>query len=227
MEIWKDINNYEGIYQVSNKGRVKRSSGVFKGANQFGPWERFREEYIFKPSNDSRGYPQVILSTGVKRTARVHRLVAEMFLEPPSKDLVEECLKAGVDYVPVNHKDNNPENNCVENLEWFSPSYNLQYAHEQNRKERSYGMDNVNNVLSEEDVLEIYSLASAKTMSQESIADLYNIKQITVSNIKTGRSWSWLTKHPVKPKRWRRGKSRIMSEAVQQDSANACEKQQA
>lgn len=61
------------------------------------------------------GYPQVTLTTGV-RVARVHRLVAEMFLEPPSKQLIEECAKAGVGYVPVNHKDNNHVNNCVENL---------------------------------------------------------------------------------------------------------------
>ena len=193
-EIWKDVKDYEGIYQVSNKGSIKRLAGVFSGANQFGQWETYKDEYVFSPSLDSKGYPQVALCIGKqKRTARVHRLVAEAFLKEPSSSLVEECNKAGVKYVLVNHKDGNPLNNCIDNLEWCSPKYNNEHSVEIGTHTSVKGEDNHNAVLSEEDVLTIYRMAHRNVISQEKIGEMFGVKQITVPNIKTGRSWSWLT----------------------------------
>lgn len=193
-EIWKDIVGFEGIYQVSNLGKVKRLGCEVKMENQVTSWKQSLPEYVFKPSCDSRGYAQVVLTIGEdKRTARIHRLVAEAFLEPPSQELVQECINAGVDKVFVNHIDSDITNNSVGNLEWCSPAHNLKHSYQFGNKIAKKGEDHANSMLKESEVLEIYRLASTKVMSQEKIGEMFGIKQITVSNILCGRSWSWLT----------------------------------
>lgn len=97
-EIWKDIAGYEGLYQVSNLGRVKNiKSGI-----------------ILKPAKNSAGYLHVHL-TGNKHYY-LHRLVALAFIPNPHN------------YPEVNHKDENKENNCVDNLEWADRKYNCNYG---------------------------------------------------------------------------------------------------
>lgn len=97
-EIWKDIEGYEGLYQVSNLGRVKRA-------------------YILKPYKDKKGYLAVQLSkhNKVKRLF-VHRLVAMAFIPNPNN------------LPQVNHKDRNTSNNHMGNLEWCDARYNLEYS---------------------------------------------------------------------------------------------------
>lgn len=101
-EIWKDIEGYEGLYQVSNLGRVKSfpRNGTIK------------EERILKP-NKVGGYLQVALQNHKNRKyKKVHRLVAETFI--PNLENKRE----------VNHIDGDKTNNCVENLEWVTTSEN-------------------------------------------------------------------------------------------------------
>lgn len=109
-EIWKDIEGYEGLYQISNFGKVK----------SFRPWNRSfgEKERILKPTINANGYEQVTLyrSQSDRHKFLVHRLVAKAFIENP------EHLEA------VNHKDENPRNNQVYNLEWCTLSYNNAYG---------------------------------------------------------------------------------------------------
>lgn len=102
-EIWKDILGYEGLYQVSNFGRVKSL--------------KFGKERILKLTKDKDGYLIVNLYKNNKsKTFKVHRLVAEAFIPNP-------------DNLPqVNHKDEDKSNNIVSNLEWCDVKYNQNYG---------------------------------------------------------------------------------------------------
>jgi hypothetical protein len=105
-EEWKDIKGYEGLYQVSNLGRVK--SLKFKGKNR---------ELILSQGKQSNGYLFVSLVKNKKiKTKRVHRLVAEAFITNINN------------YPSVNHINENKEDNSVCNLEWCSVYYNNTYG---------------------------------------------------------------------------------------------------
>lgn len=112
-EIWKDIPNYEGLYQASNFGRIK-SIQYFNHTNN----KIYPRDKILKPILNEKGYCRVDLSkSGKSKRHRVHRLVAKTFLPNPY-NLLE-----------VNHIDGNKQNNNVNNLEWCSRSYNMKEAY--------------------------------------------------------------------------------------------------
>ena len=111
-EEWKDIEGYEGLYQVSNKGRVK----VLPHLVHRGFCTCTCPEKILTPRNNSRGALTVRLSNGSKKTSKektIHRLVATAFLENP------------FDKEEVDHIDGNRQNNNVENLRWVSRIENV------------------------------------------------------------------------------------------------------
>lgn len=100
-EIWKDIKGYEGLYKVSNLGRVKNIK-----------FNRF-----IKPFSAGIGYLQVDLSRGNnRRKVLVHRLVAEAFIPNPENKL------------EVNHIDEDKTNNKVDNLEWCTRTENVNHG---------------------------------------------------------------------------------------------------
>lgn len=113
-EIWKDVVGYEGLYQVSNLGRVKsleRTESTIRGG-------RYIKERILSPSAGKARYYSVPLTKDKKRrTSQIHRLVADAFLSNPCG------------YPCVNHKDGNCLNNQVDNLEWCTQDYNVKYAY--------------------------------------------------------------------------------------------------
>lgn len=106
IEIWRPIQGYEDSYKVSNLGNVKSLS---------------RDALLSKHKNN-RGYLSVSLyKENVGKHYLVHRLVAQAFIDNP----------ANLPY--VNHKDENPINNIVSNLEWCNQSYNVNYGSAQER----------------------------------------------------------------------------------------------
>lgn len=106
MEIFTDIYGYEGLYEVSNLGRIRSLN--YKGTGQ---------EKILSPGFDKDGYLYVCLcKNGEKKRYFIHRLVAQAFLPNPNN------------YSQVNHKDENKLNNNVDNLEWCTAQYNSEYS---------------------------------------------------------------------------------------------------
>ena len=110
-EIWLDIAGYEGLYQISNLGRVKSLERTF--VDKIGRERTFRGR-ILKPKTERSGYLQVSLcnGSGKKKSFLVHRLVCETFHENPEN---KPC---------VNHIDENRTNNAASNLEWCTYAEN-------------------------------------------------------------------------------------------------------
>lgn len=113
------MNGYEGLYQVSNLGKIKRLSKLKKNYDMNS--KEFKmimiPEKIVKPQLSRYGYYRIGLTKNFKRIHySVHRLVAEAFIPNP-------------DNLPqVNHKDENKRNNRVDNLEWCTSEYNANYG---------------------------------------------------------------------------------------------------
>lgn len=163
--IWKDIKGYEGLYQVSNDGRVKRIST-----------NRISNIII-----DSRGYSKkAITLNGETRQYAVHRLVAETFIENP------------LNKSEVNHIDGNKLNNCVENLEWVTRSENMKHAHENKLQHYSgyiqYLQRNKVGKFSEEDIENIFKL-NKEGISNRKIAEKYNVSHTTIGSLINGESY--------------------------------------
>lgn len=116
-EIWKDIKEFEGKYQISNLGKVKSIDRKILQFNGFNNTYKLYKGKILKPYISNRGYLKVILyDKQKKRTVNIHRLVAETFI--PNPDNLSQ----------VNHIDENKQNNYVNNLEWCDSSYNINYG---------------------------------------------------------------------------------------------------
>lgn len=113
--LWRDIEGFEGLYQISNLGEVKSLMRTIERGD--GVKMNIKEK-ILKPQIGNHGYLTVSLCSIDKKivTKRIHRLVAEAFI-PNSNNLPQ-----------VNHKDENKLNNKVDNLEWCTQQYNLKYG---------------------------------------------------------------------------------------------------
>lgn len=101
IEIWKDIENYEGLYKISNTGKIKST----------------RNNIELKQRINNKGRYYINLSkNGKYKSFAVHRLVAKAFINNPNN------------FPDINHKDENPLNNNVTNLEWCTKKYNNNYG---------------------------------------------------------------------------------------------------
>jgi len=104
-ETWEDIKGYEGLYQISNLGRVKSLPKFYQG------------EKILKSREDKYGYLYInLIKNKVKKSYKIHRLVAIAFISNNNN------------YPCVNHKDENKLNNNIDNLEWCTVTYNNRYG---------------------------------------------------------------------------------------------------
>jgi predicted XRE-type DNA-binding protein len=193
-ETWKDILGYEGDYQVSNLGRIKS----FKKHNC-----KILNQYRLKS-----GHLIVDLwKNGMYKNKQVHRLVFEIFNNYKLKD--DEC---------VHHIDEKPENNIFENLKLMpenehkslhrkgekNPSFgkigknshNFGKYHSKEIKikisEKNKGENNSNHKLTEEQIIKIKLLLKEEQLTQQEIADMFGVNRITISDIKTGRTWNYI-----------------------------------
>lgn len=173
-EVWKPVLGYEGVYEVSNLGRVRSLDRQV--ANRWGT---------------TRSVPGTIRTIAVKREGYcfvnlfckqrakpmyVHRLVALAFLPNP------EGLPQ------VNHLDGDKSNNRVDNLEWCDASQNCQHAVDQQLYESVRGEDSPSSKLTESDVIRIRQLHS-DGMLQKDIAARFGVGRKAITKIVNRQRW--------------------------------------
>lgn len=124
-EIWRDIKEFEGSYQVSNSGRIKSLDRCVFDSTKYR--KQFIKGKILNICDNGNGYKQVhLLKNGKRYVKLVHRLVAEHFLETYSKEL------------DVNHKDFNKANNNISNLEMVTRKENINYSFKNKRHNTTF-----------------------------------------------------------------------------------------
>lgn len=118
-EIWKDIPNYEGLYQASNKGQIRTHKDKVTYTKRHG--KRHWKQRVLKPKskNSIIGYRVTLWKDGKGKDYLVARLVGTTFLE----NLIDTNMT-------INHKDGNRLNNHVDNLEWLSRADNIRHGFE-------------------------------------------------------------------------------------------------
>ena len=131
-EVWKDIKNYEGLYQVSNLGRVKSLDRVVYQKNSFGNIQKnIYKGKILSLFEDKDGYLRVNLKKDKKmKQYGVHVLVANTFLNINKFKYMEyeDLSKIDINRLQINHKNENKKDNCIDNLEFCTVAYNTNYG---------------------------------------------------------------------------------------------------
>ena len=172
-EVWKDIINYEGWYQVSNKKRIKslQRTIVYSSGSV-----RLQNSKLLK-TRISNGYLGVTLRKMNKtRTTSLHRLIAEAFIPNPENK------------PQVNHIDGNKLNNCIENLEWATASENTIHAIQNGLLGIKYGEQTSGAKLTEKEVLEIRAIG--RSLKQKEIAEKYGVTTSAISGILLRKNWN-------------------------------------
>lgn len=170
IELWKDVEGFEGLYQISNLGRVMTlpKEKVFPSTGQI----QLFDKKIISPSKSGRTkeYLQVHLYKDSKRHRfYVHRLVALHFCDNYFEG------------AQVNHKDGVKSNNRAENLEWVTASENIKHAHENNLISKRTVFKRIK--LSEKDVEEIINLRNEKELTYKELAELFNVGASTINRV--------------------------------------------
>lgn len=157
-EIWKDIEGYEGLYQVSTYGNIKSLARPRKNGN--GKCY-IQKEKLLKQTFTSTGYKKVELyKDGKRKSFKVHRLVAMAFI--PNPDNKPE----------VNHINGNKINNNIDNLEWVTSSENSVHAYET-------GLSPNKKELDEDKIIELYNNGTPK----EEIAKIFDVSNVVIKRI--------------------------------------------
>lgn len=170
-EIWKPIKGYEGLYEVSNLGRVKSLS--FRNSRG-----TFKRDLIMKSEN-CHGYKRLSLSTNdVQKGFSVHRLVSQAFISNPDNK------------TQINHKDYDKTNNHVENLEWCTAKENTRHAVAGGRKGDNRGEKHGQSELTEAQVKRIRLMKEiTPNITQRVIANMFNVSQSQISHILLREQW--------------------------------------
>lgn len=178
-ERWKEVFGYEGLYEISDQGRVRSLARLVIRTNWYGTQQFVKPGQFLKPGF-SKGYPKVTLCVdGQQKQFWVHRLVAIAFIGPEP-----------FDGAFVLHKDDNPANCYYKNLRWGTAAEN---SHDMMLKNRQCRGSDINTaLLTARDVRRIVKLTQ-KGMSSQEIAQSFPVSRHTINDIRKGRSWTHVT----------------------------------
>lgn len=178
-ETWKVVENTNGIYEISNLGRLKTHN-----------WRNTGKTRIMKPSPYKGYYRTMIIINGKPKTQNLHALVAKVFIgtRPYNKQ--------------INHKDFNRWNNRVENLEYVSPAENFHHSANAGRQSVFLknkvnvktlkifkGSANVTSKLSEKKVLLIREKFKPRIYTRKMLAHEFGVKEATIKDVVMRKSW--------------------------------------
>jgi DNA-binding XRE family transcriptional regulator len=162
MENWKSIKNYEGLYEVSNLGRVRS----------------LKSDKFLIPRLSKKGYHRVGFWKNNKgKDFYIHRLVAIYFIENPNN--LEE----------VNHKDGDKSNNHFSNLEWYSHKENMSHGYK-NGLINNRGSKCATSKLIECDILKIREIYLNSNYTHQSIADKFGVTRECITKILNNKTWT-------------------------------------
>lgn len=176
-ELWKDAVDYEGFYQISDRGKVKSIARVVmrKDGKPYTVKERIITPYV-----DRYGYLRIELNKrGVAKKHYVHRLVGQAFIPNPDNK------------PQINHIDTNKKNNTVNNLDWVTLQENRDHAVANGLQPDQRGKNNPNIKLTKKDVLLTRKLKKAGKTHTE-ISKIVGTSVSNVNNIVGGYTWKWL-----------------------------------
>lgn len=162
-EIWKDIEGYEGLYQVSNFGKIK----------SLGNKNCHKNELILKLGIRNTYYVINLTKNNNRKSFQVHRLVANAFIPNP------------YNYPIVNHKDENPLNNNVDNLEWCTQKHNVIHSKHKMYKQRKIIYSDIN---------EKYIFKSKSSTTIKGKRYVYDYFRVMIKQIKFDCRYSTLEK---------------------------------
>ena len=166
-EIWRDIKGYEGLYQVSNLGRVKSLERIVSNNHLV------KEKILKVLKSTTTPYEFIQIK---HKSLFIHRLVAETFI--PNPDNLSQ----------VNHKDENIHNNNVDNLEWCSAKYNANYGTRNERRSQKQYKYPQQYTLDEVFIKQYNSLSEAE---KETGCKKGNISACCLGKYKTCGGFKW------------------------------------
>lgn len=175
-EIWKDIPNYEGLYQASNFGRIRSLDREVIQWNRFDNIKAIYKGKILSIGINGRGYLNCTLTkNGKSKTKLVHRLIAMTFLDDFNKNLT------------VDHIDCNKFNNKIDNLRMVTLKENIQLSYENNlHKFRKVGKYDL-----QDNLLEIYESVADASRKNNCSSQLIKNCCDNKKHCKTGNGFKW------------------------------------
>lgn len=159
-EKWRDVVGFEGRYEVSDLGKIKRHE----------------TQRVLSPALTTKGYLTVTLypAGGGKQNALVHRLVGAAFIPNPNA------------LPQINHIDCDKTNNALRNLEWINDRENQRHAAQNSLK--AHGSANGNSKLKEKDI-PLIRILLAKGFTQTRIAEQFGVHPSLIGDISRGQIW--------------------------------------
>lgn len=159
MEIYKDIKNYKGLYQISNLGNIKSLNN-----------SKFKKEKILKKSLEKNGYETICLcKENKKKSYTVHRLVAISFISNTENK------------PQVNHINGIKTDNRVENLEWCTVSENTKHAYDNGFIDLYKSGKHIASKLTNIEVSQIRVIG--RNLKQREIAEIFGVSRVIISNV--------------------------------------------